>query len=162
MRKIGFGGGCHWCTEAVFQSIQGVEEVKQGWIASEAPYQAFSEAVWVLFSEEVVSLKTLIEIHLLTHSSGNKHSMRDKYRSAIYYFNEADKQEISNVLAMLSFEYDQQYVTLNIPFVSFRENIESQLNYFQNHKEAPFCVAYIHPKLALLRQKYSKMIKDDF
>lgn len=162
MKQIGFGGGCHWCTEAVFQSIVGVEKVKQGWIASKEPYQTFSEAVWVYYSEQIISLKTLIEIHLLTHSSTNKHSMRDKYRSAIYYFNEEDKREITQILEALAIEYNQQFVTLNIPFVAFKENIESQLNYFKNNREAPFCVAYIHPKLALLKKKYSKIITTDY
>ena len=41
--KIGFGGGCHWCTEAVFQSLKGVAKVEQGWIASFDEYNSFSE-----------------------------------------------------------------------------------------------------------------------
>ena len=50
MKKIGFGGGCHWCTEAIFQALNGVESVEQGWISSLNPYDTFSEAVIVHFN----------------------------------------------------------------------------------------------------------------
>ncbi|MEM9546265.1 MAG: peptide-methionine (S)-S-oxide reductase [Bacteroidota bacterium] len=81
-QKVGFGGGCHWCTEAVFQSLNGVTEVEQGWIASkEAPL--LSEAVIVHYDEKIIDLTILIEIHLRTHSATSSHSMRSKYRSAI-------------------------------------------------------------------------------
>ncbi len=86
LEKIGFGGGCHWCTEAVFQSLKGVEKVEQGWIASEGEASTLSEAVIVHFDTSQISLVLLIEIHLLTHESTSEHSMRKKYRSAIYYF----------------------------------------------------------------------------
>ena len=48
-QKIGFGGGCHWCTEAVFQSLRGVTEVEQGFIKSHAPHDRYSEAVVVTY-----------------------------------------------------------------------------------------------------------------
>ncbi|MGJ8671076.1 MAG: peptide-methionine (S)-S-oxide reductase, partial [Oceanococcus sp.] len=43
--RIGFGGGCHWCTEAVFNALRGVEQVSQGFIKSDPPHDSFSEAV---------------------------------------------------------------------------------------------------------------------
>lgn len=58
LKKIGFGGGCHWCTEAVFQSLKGVELVEQGWIASIEPYSSFSEGVVVHFNLEQIDLFT--------------------------------------------------------------------------------------------------------
>ena len=78
MVKIGFGGGCHWCTEAVFQSLIGVETVEQGYIASEDDMTSFSEAIIVHFNQEEITLKALIEIHLFTHKSTSNHSMRSK------------------------------------------------------------------------------------
>ena len=96
--KIGFGGGCHWCTEGVFQSIRGVTHVNQGWIQSNGTDDWFSEAVIVTFDPDEISQETLIEIHLLTHSSQTDHSMRSKYRSAIYFFDGAQEEEIKNAL----------------------------------------------------------------
>ena len=64
MKKIGFGGGCHWCTEAVFQSVEGVENVEQGYIASEGDASEFSEAVIVHYHSKKAFLERLIKIHL--------------------------------------------------------------------------------------------------
>lgn len=61
--KIGLGGGCHWCTEGIFQSLSGVQKVEQGWIASEGTSSEYSEAVIVYFYSEEIDLKRLIEIH---------------------------------------------------------------------------------------------------
>jgi len=93
LTKVAFGGGCYWCTEAVFQSLIGVEKVAQGFISSEGKNDSFSEAVIVYFNEKI-TLKTLIEIHLHTHKSTKEHSMRTKYRSAIYYFTKEQKKKV--------------------------------------------------------------------
>jgi peptide-methionine (S)-S-oxide reductase len=58
--KIGFGGGCHWCTESVFQSLKGVQKVEQGWIASTNENDSFSEAVLVYFDETTIDIKVLL------------------------------------------------------------------------------------------------------
>ena len=84
--KVAFGGGCHWCTEAVFQALAGVEQVEQGFVKSRPPHDCFSEAVVVHFNAQIIPVKTLIEIHLRTHASSSAHTMRGKYRSAVYSF----------------------------------------------------------------------------
>lgn len=154
MNKIGFGGGCHWCTEAIFQDLQGVEKVEQGWIASVAPNDAFSEAVIVHFNDDI-DMDTLIEVHLLTHSSGKAHSMREKYRSAIYYFDAGGKIAIERRILQLSSKNNLTYITRPLAFSRFRKNTENQLNYYLKNKEAPFCRTYISPKLALIREKFA-------
>ncbi|MGC1204202.1 MAG: peptide-methionine (S)-S-oxide reductase [Flavobacteriaceae bacterium] len=93
LTKIAFGGGCHWCTEAVFQSLLGVSKVEQGFVASTGQHNSFSEAVIVHFNVAKISLTTLIEIHLNTHKSTSNHSMRTKYRSAVYTFFEEQKHD---------------------------------------------------------------------
>ena len=98
--KVGFGGGCHWCTEAVFQSLIGVEKVEQGWVASTEKNKNFSEAVVVHFDVKEINLKILIEIHLRTHKSTSNHSMRTKYRSAVYYFSHQQKEKSTKIIAI--------------------------------------------------------------
>jgi peptide-methionine (S)-S-oxide reductase len=158
IKQIGFGGGCHWCTEAVFQALQGVVCVEQGWISSQAPHENFSEGVIVYYDTNKIDLQVLIEIHLLTHSSTKKHSMRNKYRSAIYYFNDNDKVTITNLLKEFEQKNEVRYITQNLSFVAFKKNKESQLNYYQKNKKAPFCITYIDPKLQAIREKFSKQI----
>lgn len=148
--KIGFGGGCHWCTEAVFQTATGVLKVDQGWIASVQPHDSFSEAIIVHFNPEKTDINTLISIHLKTHSCTSDHSMRDKYRSAVYTFNEEQISIVEQVLVNLQTEYDQPIVTQVLNFVSFKENKEEYQNYYLKNPEKAFCVRYIEPKLRML------------
>ena len=162
IRKIGFGGGCHWCTEAVFQSLHGVVKVEQGWVASTAPYDDFSEGVVVYYDSSIIAIDVLIEVHLLTHSSANDHSMRAKYRSALYYFDDKDSAGLSDIVARLGVENNIHYITKILPFQEFRLNGENQLNYYSKNKEAPFCQLYISPKLTALRSRFGKRVREDF
>ena len=161
MKQLGFGGGCHWCTEAVFESLVGVVDVRQGWIASDAPHDAFSEAVIVHFSEEITP-DILIRIHLLTHSSTKRHSMRDKYRSAVYYFEESERDFVRDWIRDFSKADGVEYITQALPFREFKLNRDEQLHYYLQNKQAPFCETYINPKLSLLRKKFASHSKPNF
>ena len=157
-QKIGFGGGCHWCTEAVFQSLSGVNTVEQGWIASDDENSNFSEAVIVNYNPESINLITLIEIHLLSHSSTANHCFRHKYRSAIYYLNKSQKAEVEKAFSEAKSILDKEPITKVLPLCDFRLNKDEFLNYYQKRQEAPFCQTYISPKLVMLRQRYAKQL----
>lgn len=159
VQKIGFGGGCHWCTEAVFQSLKGVKKVDQGWIATTPKGDDYSEAVIIFFRPEIIAVETLIHIHLLTHSSSAAHSLREKYRSAIYFFDAAEKSFYEGILQSYQLENQTQLVTKVYSMGSFKLNEENYLNYFQKRPNSPFCQTYISPKLALLRKQFAKEIK---
>lgn len=159
-KKVGLGGGCHWCTEAVFASLKGVEKVEQGWIASKEPYEAFSEAVVVTYDPATITLADLIEIHVHTHASTANHSMRQKYRSAVYSFTAQDAAEARTILQQLQPQFEKPFVTMILPFVQFRLSVPEQLNYYYSDKEKPFCKLYIHPKIQLLRKKFARLATD--
>ena len=99
IKTIGLGGGCHWCTEAVFQSLRGVTQVEQGYIAAIAPDDSLSEGVIVHYNPAIISISVLIEIHLHTHKSTSNHSMRDTYRSAVYAMEEESYAVAKTALA---------------------------------------------------------------
>lgn len=159
MIKIAFGGGCHWCTEAVFQSLKGVEKVEQGFVASTEGNSSFSEAVIVHFNPEEVDLKTLTEVHLITHKSTSNHSMREKYRSAIYTFSEVQKEEASVLIADFQPDFNHQLITRVLPFSAFEGSREAIQNYYIKNPEKPFCKKFIHPKLEILSKQFPKHIK---
>ena len=155
--KVGLGGGCHWCTEAVFQALKGVIKVKQGWIsASEA--KEFSEAIFLHFDPEKISLKELIEVHLLTHKSTSGHSMRKKYRSAVYTFTEAQKMEADKILGLLQKDFQDTLITGVYNYKEFKMSPESFQNYYQKNPNKPFCKTYIDPKLQMLLRKFPKNV----
>ena len=159
LTKIALGGGCHWCTEAVFQSLKGVATVQQGWVASTKENTAFSEAVIVSFDASKINLAQLIAIHLATHKSTSNHSMRTKYRSAIYFFKEHQKEEIIDILKTLQIGFNSKIITKILEFKDFKPSEEAFQNYYKNNPKKPFCEKYIAPKLELLSSKFSENLK---
>lgn len=158
MSKIGFGGSCHWCTEGIFASVMGVKQVEQGWIASENENDYYSEGVIVHFDESVVGLETLIAIHLHTHSSTSNHSMRKKYRSAVYSFNEVQAEQAVKILQSLQKEFSKKLVTTVMPFKSYKHNSEDYQDYYYSNPQKPFCKTSIYPKLQMLAEKFNSSI----
>lgn len=156
LQKIGLGGGCHWCTEAVFQSLKGVCKVEQGFIASTGAHTSFSEAVIVHFSEDAIGLSDIIAIHLHTHNSTSQHSMRNKYRSAVYVFAEAEVDHISNMLESLQKDFHKKLITQVLPFGAFKASDSQFHDYYITDPDRPFCKTHIAPKLQMLKTKFSK------
>lgn len=154
VRSAGFGGGCHWCTEAVFQSLRGVIDVNQGFIASRSPHDSFSEAVAVTWDPAVITFDDLIAVHLATHSSTSRHKMRGKYRSAVYVHEAADGEAAQRIIDMIARQTDSTFVTEVLSFQAFRPSDTQFKDYYVRNRNGPFCDAYIEPKLALLRRRF--------
>lgn len=155
LSKIGFGGGCHWCTEAVFQSLKGVDKVEQGWIKSSQEASQFSEAVIVYFDPNIIPLSVLTEIHLRTHKSTVEHSMRDKYRSAIYVFSSLEEKVLLRLIHKLQKYFQDQIITQVLPFQDFKPSEDEFKNYYYKNPQKPFCKTYISPKLNLLLDQFN-------
>lgn len=158
LSKIAFGGGCHWCTEAVFQSLTGVENVEQGYVASTNGNNSFSEAVIVHFNSKCITLQTLIEIHLLTHNSKSNHSMREKYRSGIYVFDDNQSRIVEGLLNEFQKKYNNELITQVLCFQEFEPSRDDITNYYYKNPEKPFCKSYIDPKLKLLLNRFSRFV----
>ena len=157
--KTGFGGSCHWCTEAIFSSLKGVLNVEQGWIASDDANDYFSEAVIVKYDTAAISLETLIAIHLHTHSCTSKHSMRSKYRSAVYTFDQAQADQSTNIIRQLQRDFDQPIITGVLAFKAFQLNKADYLNYYYSNPDKPFCKNIINPKLQELMRRFSDQVE---
>ncbi len=156
IETVGFGGGCHWCTEGVFSSLKGITSVEQGWISSSPPNDSFSEAVIVHFQPSTIPLKDLIEIHLYTHSSTSRHTMRKKYRSAIYTNSPEQAELSSEILKALQADFSESIITEVLPLNAFKMNKPEFLDYYYSNRDKPFCKNVIQPKLRLLMDKFKK------
>lgn len=157
IHKIGFGGGCHWCTEAVFSSLKGVKSVQQGWIASDNENTSFSEGVIVEYDLNFISLETLVNIHLHTHSCTVAHSMREKYRSAVYVFQNADISIVEEIIKDAQKDFRDLIITRVLHYSDFKINREESLNYYYKDPKRPFCENYISPKLKLILKQFSEV-----
>jgi len=154
MQKIGLGGFCHWCTEAIFRSLKGVSTVEQGWITSDSENNTQSEAVIVLFDPNEIRLETLIAIHLHTHSCAANHDMRSKYRSAVYTFNSEQAAVAKQAIQTLQTDFDQPIITKVLPFQTFKLNDENYLDYYYKDPSKPFCQNIVQPKLKELIKRF--------
>jgi len=157
--RVGLGGGCHWCTEAVFQALRGVVQVAQGFIRATPPDDAFSEAVLVDFDPARITLDELIEIHLHTHACTSQHRLRGKYRSAVYVVSPAQAEAAAHSLGRCQRQFDEALVTQVLTFDGFRSSEPRFLNYFSAHPDKPFSVRYIQPKLARMRADYAMLMR---
>ncbi|MGW9686728.1 peptide-methionine (S)-S-oxide reductase [Flagellimonas sp. 2504JD1-5] len=155
--KIALGGGCHWCTEAVFLSLRGVQKVKQGFVSIKEEKNGFSEAVVITYDRTIISMMDLIQVHLHTHKSTSAHSFRNKYRSAIYVYSEEDFKQATSILNELQSDFEQELVTKVHYFAKFKPSEEQFHNYYYSNPEKPFCETYISPKLKTILSKFGNL-----
>jgi len=158
--KIALGGGCHWCTEAVFKSLKGVCKVSQGFVLSIGKQTSWSEAVIVDYISNEIRLKDLIAVHLHTHKSTVAHKMRSKYRSAIYFIDTIDEEEAHDFLKELQADFNEKLITEVLPFSNFKPSDERYRDYYYSNPEKPFCKTHITPKLKLLFERFSNLVDD--
>ncbi|MDX1759958.1 MAG: peptide-methionine (S)-S-oxide reductase [Arenibacter algicola] len=158
IHKIAFGGGCHWCTEAVYKSLKGIISVEQGFVASDGEESSFSEAVIVSYEPSDISLEDLILIHLYTHKSTSDHSMRNKYRSAVYTFGPLDVERSTLALQKFQENFKKPLVTKVLPFREFKVSDKAFQNYYYKNPYKPFCKTHIAPKIKLLLLKFADKV----
>ncbi|TCP67890.1 peptide-methionine (S)-S-oxide reductase [Sphingomonas sp. PP-CE-1G-424] len=161
MEKIGFGGGCHWCTEGVFQALKGVYQVDQGFIQSEAPWDTWAEGVLVSFDPAAISLATLAEVHLRTHSANGTYSPGGRYRSAIYVVDAEQRETAAQTIARFASQSGKGPRTLVLPLVGFRPSEARYQNYYRTDPDRPFCRRYIDPKLDYIRHHFADVALPD-
>ena len=155
METIGFGGGCHWCTEGVFQALREVAQVDQGFIRSEVPWEAAAEGVIVGFDPAVISLATLIEVHLRTHSANGTYSPGGRYRSAVYVFTAEQRAVAELAIDQFASASREAPRTLVLAFVGFEPSEPRYRNYYRTDPQRPFCRRYIDPKLDFIRRHFT-------
>ena len=151
------GGGCHWCTEAVFNALKGVEKVEQGYLAAFGENNVFSEGVIVHYRPSAIRLHDLIKVHLHTHASTSAHSFREKYRSAIYSFDSKEIKEVEKILTEFQNNFKDKLITKVLAFRDFKASREQIQDYYKKNQNAPFCQRYIIPKLQLINEHFEEL-----
>ena len=168
------GGGCFWCTEAVFQEIKGVEKVVSGYSGGNVPghptyreicsgLTGHAEVVQITFDVTKISYEDILVIFMTTHDPTTLNRQgADKgtqYRSVIFYHNDAQKQIAETVLEKASQYYNNPIVTEISPLSIFFEAEIPHQNYYRNNKEQGYCSFVITPKLAKLRKLHADKLK---
>ena len=164
------GGGCFWCTEAVFNHVKGVEEVISGYTGGNAPGKptyreicsgltGHAEVVKVTFDANIISYKEILEIFMTTHDPTTLNrqgaDVGTQYRSVIYYYNDKQKEIANRVLEELNPLYNNQIVTEVSPMGIFYEAEKEHQEFYKNNPDYGYCTYVIDPKLNKLRQLHA-------
>lgn len=170
---ITLGGGCFWCTEAVFQKVKGVSSVISGYTGGTAPGKptyreicsgltGHAEVVQITFDPSIISLTDILEIFMTTHDPTTLNrqgaDVGTQYRSVIYYNNEDQRKTAIEVVNKMASFYQDPIVTEISPLGPFYEAEDYHQDYYKNNSEQGYCQVVINPKLAKLRKlHYEKL-----
>lgn len=168
---ITLGAGCFWCTEAVFQRVQGVITVESGYSGGNISNPTYrevtsgltghAEVVQVVFDPDIIPLKSILEIFWRTHDPTTLNrqgaDVGTQYRSAIFYHNDHQKNTAERLKNELNNAHiwDRPIVTEITPFDAFYKAEDYHQNYFRNNLNQPYCQFVIVPKL----EKFEKLFR---
>lgn len=166
---IYFGAGCFWCVEAIFQQVNGVEEVTPGYCGGTTKNPTYNEVcsgktghaevAKIVFNPSIVDLAHLLEVFWKTHDpttlnrQGN--DIGTQYRSAIFFVKDSQKDEVLKFKDELISEkvWDQPIVTQVEKIDVFYPAEDYHHNYYNNNKSQGYCQFVIQPKI----EKYKKI-----
>jgi peptide-methionine (S)-S-oxide reductase len=168
---ITFGNGCFWCTEAIFQQIEGVISVTSGYSGGHVVNPTYeevcdkktghAEVCQLVFDPTKVSLDELFEVFWQTHdpTTLNKQGNDEgpQYRSVVFYHNEEQRQKAAYYKSELdkSGAFGKPIVTAIEPYKNFYIAENYHQNYYNNNSNQPYCYFVIRPKL----EKFEKVFK---
>ena len=163
-------GGCFWCTEAIFQELNGVERVEPGYAGGDVANPTYqqvctgttghAEAIQLTFDPKVISYHDLLMIFLTTHDPTTLNrqgaDMGTQYRSAVFYHSPEQKDTADQVIREIEQEglYSSPIVTQVVPVTNYSTAEEYHHNYFAEHGNQPYCQVVIAPKVSKFRAKY--------
>lgn len=172
-KKVILGGGCFWCTEAIFQELEGIISVSSGYSGGNIKNPAYrevcsgrtghAEVVEITFDDEKISLLNILIIHLTTHDPTTKDRQGadrgTQYRSIIFYADENEKAIAEQAIAEVQPVYNDDIVTELSESALFYWAEPEHQDYYKNNSDAGYCQAVINPKLNKFRKLYSAHLK---
>jgi peptide-methionine (S)-S-oxide reductase len=167
-----FGSGCFWCTEAIFQRLEGVEKVVSGYSGGHVENPTYdqvctgttghAESIQVAYDPSKVSYDELLEVFWKMHDPTRKNRQGNdigpQYRSVLFY-HDADQKKLAEAYkAKLEAEkiWDRPIVTEIVPFSRFWPAEDYHQNYYNNNSSKGYCAVVITPKI----EKFRKIFKD--
>ena len=167
------GGGCFWCTEAVFLDVKGVEKVVSGYAGGAAPDPTYeqvcagatghAEVVKIDFDPAVIDYHDLLEMFFTIHDpttlnrQGN--DVGTQYRSVVYYLSPQQEAVARKVVAEMANVWDAPIVTELAPAPVFYPAEAYHQDYFSHHPLQSYCAFVVAPKVAKLRAIYAHRVK---
>jgi peptide-methionine (S)-S-oxide reductase len=172
---IVFGGGCFWCTEAVFTMLKGVSSVTSGYAGGHTENPTYrevcagttghAEVIKIEYEPTQVPLRTLLTIFFATHDATQLNrqgaDVGTQYRSIILYSTEEQKKESEEFIKELESSTNEgdPIVTQIVPLTTFYPAEDYHQNYYTQNKSQGYCQIVIAPKLQKVQEKYAELLK---
>lgn len=173
--SIVLGGGCFWCTEAVFDRVQGVLDVESGYSNGQVVNPSYdqvctgrtghAEVVKVAFDPSQIALREILEIFFVVHDPTTLNRQGNdagtQYRSGIYYTDEAQKQVAEEVIREIADggTYRSPIVTEVAPLANYSTAEAYHQDYFLNHPDQGYCAFVVGPKVEKFQKTFAARVK---
>jgi len=173
--KATLGGGCFWCLEAVYQEVDGVEDVVSGYAGGDVPDPSYrqvcsgttghAEVVQLTYDPDVVAYRDLLEIFFTIHNPTTKDregaDVGPQYRSIILHHDDGQRETAEVLIDELEANevFSAPIVTEVEPLTTFYEAEQKHQDYYKNNPSLPYCQSVISPKVSKLRQKHADKLR---
>ena len=177
METAVFGGGCFWCTEAIFQRLRGVESVMPGYAGGTVENPSYeqvssgtsghAEVIKIDFDPALINFRDLLEVFFSAHdpTTLNRQGADEgtQYRSVVLYASPEQKEETEKFIQELTEQkvFEKPIVTTLEPLTKFYEAEQYHRDYYNQNQSAGYCQVVINPKLAKFKQKYADKLKPE-
>ncbi len=174
-RTVVFGGGCFWCTEAVFQMLKGVSKVESGYSGGEMENPSYekvsngttghAEVIRVTYDPSIITFEDLLTVFFGSHDpttpnmQGN--DVGEQYRSVIFFQTAEEKETAEKIIKEVqdSLTDGSRVVTQLLPLKNFYKAEDYHQNYFKTNTSAPYCQLIIEPKIEKVRKRFAELVQ---
>ncbi|HBP45630.1 MAG TPA: peptide-methionine (S)-S-oxide reductase [Flavobacteriales bacterium] len=175
LTSITLGAGCFWCVEAVYEQLEGVEDVVSGYMGGHIKNPSYrevctgrtghAEVVQITFDTSMISLRHILEVFFATHDPTTLNrqgaDVGTQYRSVIFYTSENQKSIAQAFLQKAQHAFDNDIVTELSPVTAFYEAEDYHQAYYELNGQAPYCRAVIAPKLQKFKKQFTPLLKSN-
>ena len=175
LQTITLGGGCFWCTEAVFVKVRGIEDVESGYCNGQTVQPSYeqvcsgatghNEVVQLRYDPAQISVREILEVFFLIHDpttlNRQGHDSGTQYRSGIY-FSTPEQQAVAQALLQemaQSGVYDRPLVTEVLPLANYWPAEDYHQDFFDLNPTQGYCQAVAAPKVAKFRKTFARLVK---
>ena len=175
LQTLTLGGGCFWCTEAVFVKVRGVEDVQSGYCNGQTVQPSYeqvcsgatghNEVVKLRYDPAQISVREILEVFFLIHDpttlNRQGHDSGTKYRSGIY-FSTPEQQTVAQALLQEMTDsgvYDRPLVTEVLPLANYWPVEDYHQDFFARNPNQGYCQAVAAPKVAKFRKTFARLVK---
>ncbi|HIQ28690.1 MAG TPA: peptide-methionine (S)-S-oxide reductase [Sulfurovum sp.] len=169
-KELIVGGGCFWCTEAVFETLKGVSDVESGYANGQTLNPTYTqictgetghaEVIKITYDDNIITVDTLLDIFFVVHNPTTLNQQGadrgTQYRSTILYSDEETKEAALKAMEAAQTDYTDPIVTTIEPLACYYKAEAYHQDYYRQNPMQGYCNAVIPPKLAKLKAKFAK------